>query len=135
MKEIKKIEVSTGTFTLEKNGIIYSHPNPRFEGKIDLMKAVESVKAIEEICDGSPKPIIGFMADHEITDEARKYLLENIYVSCAALIANSFIAQMMANLIINFKKPPVPIRLFSNEEQALNWINEVQPANVKPLLA
>lgn len=128
MEATKRIECSTSTFTLDKSGIIYSNPNPEFEGKIDLLKAMESVNAMKDLCDGTPKPIIGYMADQVITDEAREYFLDNVYVSCAALIANSFVARMMANLIMNFKKPPIPVRLFKDEAEALEWIKELQTA-------
>lgn len=135
MKSLKTIELSTSTFILKSDGIVYSNPNPSFDGKIDLLKAMESVNAMKEICNGEPKPLLAFMDDHEITDEARKYFLDHVYVSCAALIANSFIARMMANLIMNFKKPPVPVKLFRTEEEAIQWIRELKPAVKNSLVA
>ena len=126
MDYVQEIRTSTGTFLLREDGIIESRPDKDYKGKFDLEKARETMAAMKEYCKDGPRPMVAYLEDHEITGEARKYYLENTVVSSCALIGKSFIACMMANLIINFKKPPVPVRLFPTMEKAITWLQMME---------
>jgi hypothetical protein len=48
--------------------------------------------------------------------------MEKIYVSVSALVGSTFIARMMANLLMNFVKPTIPMKMFADSEAAVQWI-------------
>ena len=107
---------------LRSDGIIESCPNENFKGKFIIIEAKEFVGAMKELCEDGAKPLLAHMGDHEITWEARKYLMEKIYVSVSALVGSTFIARMMANLLMNFVKPTIPMKMFADSEAAVQWI-------------
>ena len=122
MESEKEISTELARFRLMPNGLIECETIA--EGTGDMAEAIKSVNAMAELCEDGAKPLLVRMSDNPIEDDARVYLLENIHVSMVALIGVTFMARMMANLLLNFKKLPVPMRLFGDEESALNWIEK-----------
>ncbi len=45
-------------------------------------------------------------------------------VSALAIIVKSFFTRAMADIFIKFNKPPYPTRVFTNEADALAWLEE-----------
>ncbi len=59
------------------------------------------------------------------TPEARNYAAENPFMRlhiAYALLAKSLSVKLMANAFIQFHKPPVPCRMFNEEEEAIKWL-------------
>jgi len=56
--------------------------------------------------------------------EVRKYLVEQATVSAVAILAKNSITIMLANIFINFSKPPYPTKLFKDESDAIAWLIE-----------
>lgn len=54
----------------------------------------------------------------------RKYLAEHATVSAAAILAKNSVTVMLANVFINFSKPPYPTKLFKEEADAIAWLIE-----------
>jgi len=46
------------------------------------------------------------------------------YVAAAAILVDSKISSYFANLYLKFSKPKVPTRLFTQESNALKWLQE-----------
>lgn len=60
-----------------------------------------------------------------ITKEARDYLAQGdavAYIDAAAILGNSVLSRMMFNFFLNFNKPPIPMHMFTNREEALKWL-------------
>lgn len=60
-------------------------------------------------------------ASFESRQKASRILAK--YSTGQALIATSTFARMLANLYTTVNRPPVPARVFSNEEDARRWIS------------
>ncbi len=58
------------------------------------------------------------------TTEARDFAGEETpkFVKALALITNSELSRMIANVFFALKKPPYPTRLFTNEKEAKEWL-------------
>ena len=58
------------------------------------------------------------------TKEARDYAAEETprFVRALALITNSPLSKMIANIFLGLKKPPYPTRVFTNEKDTREWI-------------
>jgi len=58
------------------------------------------------------------------TDEARDFAGVETpkIIKALALITNSKISRMIANVFLTLKKPPYPTRLFTSEENARAWL-------------
>jgi hypothetical protein len=60
------------------------------------------------------------------TQEARDFAGEETpkFVKALALITNSEISRMIANVFMVLKKPSYPTRMFTNEEDAKEWLRQ-----------
>ena len=56
--------------------------------------------------------------------EARDYAANETpkFIKALALITNSPLSRMVANIFLNLKKLPFPVKMFTSEEEARNWI-------------
>ncbi|AFC26360.1 STAS/SEC14 domain-containing protein [Saprospira grandis] len=63
-----------------------------------------------------------------ISADARKYFAKavNPRSRACALLVGSGISRILGNFLVGFNKPPIPTRLFSNKEKALQWLAEWQ---------
>ena len=127
---LKEIRTENTVFALREDGFLESNLLDGHTGKLELEEAFEMVSAMEELCTDGAKPILSILGECLITDGARMHVLDNLHVSSAALVANTFLANMMANLLMNFKKLPIPVRMFRDKEKALNWLREIERTRV-----
>ena len=70
----------------------------------------------------------------KVTKEARVFLSSDYgtkQVTAAALFIESPIAKMIGNFLINVNKPNVPTKLFTNKEDALNWLKSYPKEKAK----
>lgn len=58
--------------------------------------------------------------------EAREYaeIQQNAIIKAYAMITRSALGRMVANVFFSLKPPPYPIKLFSNEKDARNWLTQ-----------
>lgn len=123
--------------TIESNSCInFSISNGIITGKykmnaiIGLMEAKEAVRNRIKLAQNTPMPIlIDGRSLFKITKEARDYFSSeegSELLSAAALIVDSSLTKMLANFFIriNIKKPLIPIKLFSDEQEAIKWLEE-----------
>ena len=73
-------------------------------------------------------PFIAFLSQDVkiITPEARKYFAMEGYegISKMAIVTNSTMKAILANIYITIDKPVKPTKLFKSEEEALIWLKE-----------
>jgi len=50
------------------------------------------------------------------TEEAAEDVIAN------AILVNNYTSKMIGNIFLIFQKPAVPVRLFTSEEKALDWL-------------
>lgn len=60
--------------------------------------------------------------------EAREFLVSDPsiprYTSRVALVHSSPVSRVLATVFLRLVRPPVPVRVFSDEEEALAWLRE-----------
>ena len=100
----------------------------RKDSYVDLDCARFFVEKCVEITKNEPYACISSAETGvEYSKEARNYLAKaesKIYAS--ALITNSPVMRITANLFLKINKPIYPTRFFSSYADALNWIEEVK---------
>ena len=81
---------------------------------------------------GTPRPVLvsgkglvsveedamAFCSDSEITE----------MTSAMALIVHSLLARHLGKLFLNYYKPPYPVKLFDDEQEAHRWLRRYLPA-------
>jgi hypothetical protein len=60
------------------------------------------------------------------TKEARDYMasIGATLVTAGALITRSSVSKTIGNIFLTIDKPPVPVRMFTNEEKAREWLKQ-----------
>lgn len=120
--------------TIRPDNIIEIKAREDLKDGFTLEGAKENVAMIEEIVGNVPRCVIAWMPDIYMKKEIIKYYndFEQEFVT-TALITKSFASKIIGNLFItlrtrfvsNNKMKTNPIKLFTNQEDAINWLLEV----------
>lgn len=89
---------------------------------------------IDNLDDFSYPAFIDATSVVKVTKEAREYLSSKHstkQITAAALFINSPLARMMGNFLIIVNKPNIPTKLFTNQEDAINWLKSYPKIKVK----
>ena len=125
MKYVREITTSGLRVSLREDGIIETRNHAGFQGPDGIENAIENMKAVTAISEGTLRPILNYLPDHYVTDEAQEYYANHPPAALAsAMIAKSFIQKLIGNFLINFKKLPIPTRMFEDDEKAVQWLME-----------
>ena len=124
---IKELQTSTARMRLLSNGIIhYTHfPN----ADIDVEQHLENHHALIELAGATKRLILHDSSEMlHITFEARQKIreLEPVCpVLARAIVTNSIGIKLFINFYIRMNKPEIRNKIFSNYEDAVNWLLQV----------
>jgi hypothetical protein len=125
---IKTYELTSSIMWVDKDGILYSVPKPGIPPQLsreEILKEMDKLKAItgnKKVCmvvesnPNSPAP----------KREERDFIAEQInqVTKAMAIVTNSPVSRMIANLFFGLKPPPYPAKMFSNEKDAVEWVRQ-----------
>jgi len=127
---IEKVNIvrtlKSGVFTLEMgdDGVLRLHVSG--DKEINLAGYQEMVKRIGEISDGKPVPVFASGDEFMIPDEDVRKLMtrsdSNPYSIASAILVKSISQRLIGNFFVKVMKPERPFRIFTNEEEALEWL-------------
>lgn len=109
-----------------KDGILFCKFKNGTEITLDIAKQLVTERL--EFQKGENHPIVidinGLIST---TKDARKYMSKEGEkgISMGAFIIKTHLAKMTFNFFIHVEKPSIPTKFFANEEDALNWIYEM----------
>jgi hypothetical protein len=93
-----------------------------------LADAEENVRAVAQLAADRRVPLyVDSTIPAVLAPEARKYYVSAEsarHVTAVAVVADSVLGRIVANLTIPRLKQPVPMKLFANEAEALAWLRE-----------
>jgi hypothetical protein len=120
------IQTRTQKVWISEDGILHFEILPG--STVGLEDAVESIQAGALLCRGVKRPtLIDIRNIRAIQHEARQYYAgpETANVEkAAALLIGSFIGRVIGNFFLGLNKPLTPTRLFTSEEEAVQWLKE-----------
>ncbi|MFW9993408.1 MAG: hypothetical protein ACFFD4_15295 [Candidatus Odinarchaeota archaeon] len=122
VKEV--IETRTARIWLDEDGIVHYVSLAGAEMKLE--DAQETIEIIAKIAAGQKIPVL---IDNKLIKsaarEARSYFSgkEAEKVTLATAIITGFpLSKMIANLYFRASKPPFPVKLFTSEDRAIEWL-------------
>jgi hypothetical protein len=120
------VETRTARLWLGEDGIIRKIFLPNAQET--LADALESEEVIRKISGGKKLPIlVDFTALRGMEPDARDYYISeragSLLAACGG-ITRSMIGRVISNFFIGFNKPPTPVKLFSTEEQSIEWLKQ-----------
>jgi hypothetical protein len=122
----KIIETSTAHISLLKSNIV------KIKFRQNIQAGVEDIKqnhqAARKVAKGKRHLVLldvrGFVIG---TKDARTFCASQTpvpYRIAVATLVNSLAVQLRCNAFIKFNKPKIPTRIFSEEQEAINWLRE-----------
>lgn len=101
--------------------------NIKEDAEVGLDDAVEIAKIATELTQNTSVIVLADARLHcSITSEARKYFAEHSVknrFTAVAVLSDSLPVRILLNFYVNIDRPDVPTKLFSNEPEALEWLN------------
>lgn len=86
---------------------------------------VKNIYTVTERMYGKKPPlvILDGRCNYKLTAAARAYIAENTkYRTASALVTNSRTMKNLFNLFIRINKPATPYKLFTDFDEAINWL-------------
>jgi hypothetical protein len=113
-----------------ENGILYSRFKKTTDGTLENIKEIIDLR--HQISNNKKQywcyDFNGIKSYDKLgRDYAEKNGQEHLY-GCAILL-NSHITKFILNTFMTLKKPVVPLKGFTNKEDAVNWLNELMKKN------
>jgi hypothetical protein len=94
---------------------------------LDMPAARKTVHKRIDLFNGHYPVIVDISGVRNVPREVRQYLSNQdaqANLKAAALISNSLVTRTMFDFFVNFNKPVIPLKMFSNMKDALNWIEQ-----------
>ena len=108
-----------------KNGIMFAEYKPNTHVTLEMAK--RQVNDRLELANGKAYPICGSIVNlKKVSNDAREFLGTDAAMSgviCFAIVTSNPLQKMFGNFYLNFRKSKIPTRLFSNQDEALQWIS------------
>ena len=117
---------------LREDGILHVHIYGEIPINISQYKSL--IGKMGEVTSGGKVPILATADELQIPEEeVRKYMLSsdsNPYSLATALIAHSISQKLVGNFFQSVMKPRRPIKIFTNEQRAVEWLKEFESLKV-----
>ena len=115
------------TYTLRPNDIIEIKTYKKFDGNFTLEKVEENLRILDEIIDGKPKCLILYFPDKYVNKNVlKKYSIPPKHIVARAFLTQSFASKLIGNLYLSlinrFAKDEIPSKIFSKEDEAVEWL-------------
>jgi hypothetical protein len=121
---IKTKDIGSSVLSLRSDGIM--HISMKENVTLNLKDAEDMVRAFGEMGDGK-KFLLLFIAgtDTSVNTEARYYASTpeaNRFTTASAFVVKSIAQKLLGNAYVTFNKPITPTRIFTNEQDGLEWL-------------
>src|SRR3954464_11779822 len=124
MKPPENVEIIKGEiadYWLDEQGILYSYSK---SPKRTVKNISENVALVKKITGNKRVPLLIYLSNSPIPDkETQKFATEQLPViyTAMAMVSTSGLAKFIMNILFKFKQAPIPMKSFSNDEEAKEW--------------
>ncbi len=121
---IALIKGEIADYYLDNEGILYSYSkNP-----VRTVKNIsENIALVKKITGGKKVPLLIYLSNSPVPDKAtRKFSAEQVpqVYKAMAMVSKPGLAKLIMNLVFNLKPPPIPMKSFSDDAQAKEWLKQ-----------
>jgi hypothetical protein len=121
-REIFKGEIADYWF--EDDGILVSLSKPV---ERTVANITTNVALIKKITGNRPAPLLIYLTNSPIpSKETQKFSTEQLpfIYTAMAMVAKPGLTKFIMNLLFAFKKPPIPMKSFTDDGQARTWLQQ-----------
>jgi hypothetical protein len=121
-KYLPLIEGELADYFLDGDNILYSYSK-------SIKRTVENigrnVDLVKQITGDKPVPLLIYLTDSPVPDKATRQFsteqLPHIY-KAMAMVSKPGLSQLIMRILFKFQKPPIPMKSFTDEEKAREWL-------------
>ena len=111
-------------YRLDKEGILYSYSkNP----KRTIQNITDNIALVKNITGGKKVPLLIYLSNSPVPDKATRAFasaqLPNVYTAMA-MVSRPGLSKLIMNILFRFKPPSIPMRSFSNDTEAREWLQQ-----------
>jgi hypothetical protein len=121
-KELVNGEIAD--YWLDPDGILYSFSK---SPKRTVRNISENVALVKKITGGKKVPLLIYLSNSPVPDkETRKFSTEQLpdVYSAMAMVSKPGLAKLIMNMLFKLKPPPIPMKSFSDENTAREWLKQ-----------
>jgi len=119
---IQLVKGEIADYWLDSHGILYSwSKNPTRTVK----NITQNIELVKRITGNKKVPLLIYLSKSPVPDKAtRKFSTEqlpNIYTAMA-MVSKPGLTKLIMNVLFKFKAPPIPMKSFTNDKEAREWL-------------
>ena len=121
---IKSREFDFGTIALRHDGILVFEPSKNIT-TVCLKDLKIMLNGLVELCENKPKPFFSNNRQlKSLGSEEREFVGRNLHLFATktAIIEDSSIVRFITYMIAHLHKPEIPMKMFKNENEAIQWL-------------
>jgi hypothetical protein len=121
-RELIKGEIAD--YWMSEEGILYSYS----KSPVRTVKNIsENIALVKQITGNKKVPLLIYLSNSPVPDkETRKFSTEqlpNVYTAMA-MVSKPGLAKFIMNILFSLKKPPIPMKSFTDDEEAKKWLRQ-----------
>jgi hypothetical protein len=86
-----------------------------------------NVALVKQITGNKPVPLLIYLADSPVPDkETRRFSTEQLPIiyKAMAMVAKPGLSKLIMNILFRLKSPPIPMKSFTDDKQAKEWLRQ-----------
>src|ERR1043165_4230449 len=114
-------EGDIATYWFDEGILVSLSKNPK--------RTVENIKAnvelVKSITGNKPVPLLIYLSNSPVPDKAtRKFSTEKLpeIYSAMAMVSKPGLSKLIMNILFRFKTPPIPMKSFTDDKEAKEWL-------------
>ena len=123
-KDLELIKGEIADYYYSPDGILYSYSKSTTR---TVKNISENIALVKQITGGKKVPLLIYLSKSSVPDkETRKFSAEqlpNVYTAMA-MVSKGGLAQFIMNILFKFRQPPIPMKSFSNDTDAKEWLKQ-----------
>ena len=128
LKYLEKIELKTAVVLLRSDGIICIRV--RDDAEVELEDSLETFEAVKMLGKGVKMPVLVLTGEGGAVSEESKRFSASKQAGeptlAEAIVVRNFAHKLIVNFLIKFYRPGRPMRMFTNKEEAVEWLRSYQ---------
>ncbi len=109
-------------YRLDETGILYSYSKSI---QRTVSNISDNVALVKQITGNKRVPLLIYLCNSPMPDKAtRQFSTEQLPLiyKAMAMVSKSGLGKIIMNVLFNLKKPPIPMKSFSNDREAREWL-------------
>lgn len=106
------------------DGILYAYS----KSTLRTVKTIsDNIALVKRITGNRTVPLLIYLSDSPVPDkETRRFSTEQLpkVYKAMAMVSKPGLSKLIMNLLFRFTKPPIPMKSFTNDREAREWLRQ-----------